>query len=312
MTDPQTLPMRTRDYQGHMLDSRRWDRFEPRRGDIVIATSIKAGTTWMQTIVANLIFAGETIPGPIMDLSPWLEMPLEPLDDILATLEAQRHRRFIKSHLALDGLRFLAEAKYIHVARDPRDVFMSLWNHHRDYSDEALAEMKSKGDKIAMPWPDCPADIKEFWRGWIGRSWFPWEHSGYPYWSCFHHLASWWDYRHLPNVLFVHYNDLLADLDGQMRRIAGFLEITVPESAWPEVVNAATFDTMRKNAEGIMGDKTGYFKGAAKTFINKGTNGRWRDVLDDADVADYRAAMDRVLDAEATAWMENGSGLPAL
>src|SRR5215469_7466010 len=43
-------------YQNHHLDTTRWDRFQPRRGDIVISTSYKAGTTLTQTIVANLLF----------------------------------------------------------------------------------------------------------------------------------------------------------------------------------------------------------------------------------------------------------------
>ncbi len=306
MNDHPPMPGRTRDYQGHMLDSRRWDRFVPRHDDIVIATSIKAGTTWMQTIVANLIFQGATMPGPVMELSPWLEMPLEPIDELIAALEAQRHRRFIKCHLALDGLRFLREVKYIYVARDPRDIFMSLWNHHRDYSDEAVAETRRKGEELGMLWPDCPADIKDFWRDWIGRNWFPWEHGGYPYWSCFHHLASWWDYRHLPSILFVHYNDLLTDLEGQMRRIAGFLHITVPETAWPGLVDTATFDSMRKNADRVMGDKTGYFKGAGKTFINKSTNQRWRGVLDDGDLVLYRSVIEKSMGETAAAWLEAG------
>jgi hypothetical protein len=44
-------PTRTRIYQNHHLDSTRWDTFEPRADDIVIATPAKAGTTWTQTIV---------------------------------------------------------------------------------------------------------------------------------------------------------------------------------------------------------------------------------------------------------------------
>ncbi len=45
--------------------------------------------------------------------------------------------------------------------------------------------------------------------------------------------------RHLPNLLMVHYNDLKEDLGGQMRRIAGFLEIDVPAGKWAELIDAA-------------------------------------------------------------------------
>ncbi len=48
------LPEREHVYQNHVLDSTYWDAFEPRTDDVIIATSMKSGTTWMQTIVANL------------------------------------------------------------------------------------------------------------------------------------------------------------------------------------------------------------------------------------------------------------------
>lgn len=56
-------------YQNHMLDSLRCNFFTPRAQDVVVTTTYKAGTTWMQAIVANLIFGGK-LPGSLHDLSP--------------------------------------------------------------------------------------------------------------------------------------------------------------------------------------------------------------------------------------------------
>ncbi len=308
MNDQFPLPTRSRDYQGHMLDSARWDHIEPRDDDVIVATAYKAGTTWMQVIVGNLIFLGREIPGALLEMSPWVDMRGVALDDMLALVEAQDHRRFFKSHLALDGLRFFPQNKYIHVARDPRDVFISMWNHHRNYTDEVIEKVRGLDSVVGWPWPDCPDNAKAFWRDWISRGSFPWEHDGYPYWSSLHHLATWWDYRHLPNVLFVHYNDMLRDIEGEMRRVARFLDIEVPEAAWPGLVDAVSIDTMRDNAGAIMGEHASHFKGGGTTFIHKGTNGRWRDVLDDNDMKLYRAAMARTLKPEAAAWLENGRG----
>lgn len=306
MSDLQPMPTRTRDYQGHLLDSSRWDRFHPRSDDVVIATAYKAGTTWMQAIVGNLIFQGQDIPGAILEISPWVDMRVVPLGDIHTLIEGQQHRRFLKSHLALDGLRFFPEIKYIHVSRDLRDVFISLWNHHRNYSDQALSSFRETDAEVGWRFPDCPHSPKEFWDDWISRSPFPWEHDGYPYWSSLHHLATWWAYRHLPNILFVHYNDLLRDIEGEMRRVAQFLNIAVPDAAWPALTNAVSIDTLRDNAAAFMGSHENSFKGGGRTFLHKGTNGRWREVLDDNDLATYRAAVDRVLDPQAAAWLENG------
>ena len=52
-------------------------------------------------------------------------------------------------------------------------------------------------------------------------------------WAHHHHAASFWPYRDLPNVLMVHYADLLADLEAQMRRVAAFTQLQVAEDAGP-------------------------------------------------------------------------------
>jgi aryl sulfotransferase len=130
------LPERTRIHQNHHLDGTRWEAYRPREGDIVIATSYKAGTTWTQGIVANLLFPDQRFPAPPWQMSPWLDHRLRPLEDVVSGLEAQRHRRFIKTHLSLDGLPYYPQVSYIFVSRDGRDVFMSLWNHYRNYTDE--------------------------------------------------------------------------------------------------------------------------------------------------------------------------------
>ena len=78
---------------------------------------------------------------------------------------------------------------------------------------------------------------------WIGQGWFPWESEGYPYWGNPHHTQSWWAYRHLPNILFVHYNDLLADLAGEILRVADFLEIPLSAEALPSIMQAASLET---------------------------------------------------------------------
>src|SRR6516165_2170835 len=100
-------PARTREYRNHHLDSTRWDGFRPRDDDIVITTAYKAGTTWTQRIVAALLFDGEDLPDGLGALSPWIDARfIDPVDVVLEKVEAQRHRRFLKSHLAADGLRY--------------------------------------------------------------------------------------------------------------------------------------------------------------------------------------------------------------
>ena len=88
------LPQRTRVYQCHHFDSTRWDYFESRDDDIIIATSYKAGTTWAQAILAHLLFPDGDLPSAPAEMSPWLDMRVLPLEVALNNLRAQKHRRF--------------------------------------------------------------------------------------------------------------------------------------------------------------------------------------------------------------------------
>ncbi|QTA86300.1 sulfotransferase domain-containing protein [Desulfonema magnum] len=40
----------------------------------------------------------------------------------------------------------------------------------------------------------------------------------FPFWSCLHSIQFWWNFRHLPNILFVHFNDLLKKLENEIRK----------------------------------------------------------------------------------------------
>jgi aryl sulfotransferase len=296
------LPVVIRIYQHHTLDSTRWHHFVQRDDDIVVATSYKSGTTWVQAILAHLILGTQSIPN-IDTLSPWLDLRETALDDVLALLEAQQHRRFIKTHLALDGLPFYPQVKYIVVGRDPRDVFMSFWNHLTTYAD-AQPEAADAPPRDRPPAPPAPQDIHEFWREWITRGTFEWETEGYPYWGNLHHTKTWWPYRTRDNVLFVHYNDLLADLGGEIRRIVRFLDMQRSDEQLAEVAHAVTFSTMKQNAAQLLpGAETGW-KGGARTFVFKGTNGRWKDVLSQDELALCTEALARVLTPECAAWLQ--------
>src|SRR6266550_7695693 len=118
-----------RRYRSLVSDSGRWEGFHFRDDDIVISTPPKCGTTWMQMLCALLVFQTPQLPRRLTELSPWLDMQTAVRDDVVAALEAQQHRRFIKSHTPLDGLPYDERVTYICVGRDPRDVFLSLDNH---------------------------------------------------------------------------------------------------------------------------------------------------------------------------------------
>ncbi len=299
-------PQRERVYQNHHLDSTRWDQMRFRPGDVVISTSYKAGTTWMQNILANLVFWNDEIPSPVMEVSPWIGMRVRPLEPQLAMLDAQTHTRFLKSHLPLDGLPYREDVKYIVVGRDARDVFMSLWNHYGNYTPMMQGLLNETPGRVGPPLPVCPDDIHWLWRQWIQLGWFEWESDGWPFWSHLHHCKSWWEWRELPNILMVHYNDMKTDLEGEMLRVAAYLEIEPADDAWPRLVEACTFGSMKERAKKIMANAELGFVGGTDTFFYKGTNQRWKGVLSDDDLALYPEALERTLSPEAGEWLEKG------
>lgn len=303
----ESLPQRVHDYsRHHLLDPERWDSFAARSDDVIVASSQKAGTTLTQAIIANLIFQDGNIPGPIGEICPWLDMRLRPLHVTTRVLENQCHRRSLKTHLPLNGLRYLAQVKYVVVGRDTRDVFMSLLNHHRSYSDKALAAAAQFNEMMGAAFPPDVGSDHDFWRSWMSSSWFGWEGDGYPYWSHLNHAQSWWDFRDLPNIFFVHFADLLADPATEVRRIAEFLAIELDEERLPGILRRVSFGEMKKNFDNILPEMNTLMQRGAESFMFKGTNGRWREFLSAEDLELYDKAASRALSPDCRAWLEGG------
>jgi aryl sulfotransferase len=290
-------PVKTREMFNHHFDSTMWSDFAFRADDIVISTYAKSGTTWMQQIVSQLIFNGEE-GAPVSEMSPWVDIRLPSKQEKMAMLEAQTHRRFVKTHLPVDALVFSPDARYLYIGRDGRDVLWSLHNHHLNMTDDAFAEINGPG-LVGPPLPPAIEDVHAYFRTWL-------ERDGYPFWSFWENARSWWEVRDLPNVMLVHFADLKADMPGEIRRVAEFLEIPIDEAVWPAIVEHCGFDYMKEHAAATVPDAGAFWKGGAKTFIHKGKNGRWRDVLTEADCAAYEARAARELGADCARWFAEG------
>jgi aryl sulfotransferase len=283
-----------RPYRNAVFDNRRWADFTPRPDDIFVCTPPKCGTTWTQTIIASLLWPDGEVPGPVMLVSPWIEFEVFPIETVLANLEGQTHRRFMKTHTPADGIPFFEDAKYVAVGRDGRDAFMSMCNHIERFKDEVREELNVRALADGVPpMPAWDGDVHGFFRYWLEDG------------LHFQHLASFWERRDDPRLLLVHFNDLKADLAGEMRRIADFLGIAVPEAAWPAVVERCTFESMRSRGAEI-GPFDLVFEGGASGFLFKGTNGRWRDVLTRDELAAYARRAAEFLPPEGSAWLEGG------
>ena len=288
------LPKRIHVYKGVFTDSSRWADFNHRPGDIFVCTPPKCGTTWTQAICALLIFQTPDLKINPATISPWLDAIFEPIEEILATLEEQTHRRFIKTHTPLDGIPYFEDCEYICVYRDPRDVFFSLRSHvdnmKMDVSKEMLNETPQQG-----------------FRNWLATDYEPGEEQGPSLGATTHHLNTFREYADLPNIGLYHYSDLKRDLLGEMERIAAQLKIEVDPALLPLLAETASFANMKQNAEKFApGTGRDVWRDKGR-FFNKGTSGQWRDVIADEDERDFHEALGKLLPPSAARWLLGGN-----
>ena len=293
-------PEKSREFHNHHFDSTIWNDFEFRDDDIIIATYAKSGTTWVQQIVAQLLFDGaeglETA-----EMSPWMDLRVPPKEIKLGAVAEQSHRRFLKTHLPVDALVFSPDAKYVYIGRDGRDVLWSMYNHHFTANDAWYDALNNTPGRVGPPIGPPADSVAEYYDEWIARD-------GHPFWPFWENIRSWWTIRELPNVYLLHFADLKKDMGGEIRKLAAFLGIDINEQTWDEILLHCSFDYMKENGSKTVPLGGAFWDGGAKAFINKGTNGRWRDTLSDEQIDIYEQRAQTELGEECAQRLASGSG----
>lgn len=284
-------------YLGPLTDNRRWDMVNIRPDDVIVVTPPKCGTTWMQTIVA-LLFSGD--PKVETELSvkmPWVDIRIREMPEVAERLEAQSHRRSMKSHTPMDGLPLDDQAHYICVFRHPLDAHFSFRKHMRN---------------IPMSWfdtwyPEDDADGITFRRFLDGGA-EGFDGDAMPLANILQHYKAATALADRPNVSLFHYADMTRDLAGAFASLSGLLGISHSAAVMDSLVQAATFDNMKENAARYApsGGK-GFFKSDSE-FFSSGTSGKWHGKLTDKELAAYDAIMNAHLKPEDLEWLEQGSG----
>lgn len=290
------LPVR---YRSPDEDSGRWIGFPFREGDIVISTRSKHGTTWMQMICALLVYQDPELSAPLSAISPWLDWLVQPREAVVTTLQAQRHRRVIKTHTPLDGVPIDERARYIVVARHPLDAAVSLYHQGNNIDRERLRELTGApardGPRRAAPdlhawlldYIEHPGDARTELDGLAG---------------VMHHLSDAWARRSASNVLLVHYDDLSTDLEGEMRWLADRLGIRVPGPHWPGLIQAASFADMRRRADLLAPDASGLLRDRT-AFFRRGMPGAGAEVLTPGELDRYHARAATLAPPDLLAWL---------
>ena len=298
---PHQQPSKNQIPEHHLLDSTVWNEFEFRADDIIIATYSKTGSTWVQQIVAQLLFQGaEHIS--VAQISPWLDCRFPTNAEKLVVYNTQTHRRFIKSHLPVDSLVFSPQAKYIYVARDGRDVLWSLYNHHRKFKPDVIRDIDATPARVGPPLGVADPSVLQYFHDWLAKD-------GYPWWPFWEHVLSWWQVRTLPNVMLVHFTNLKTDMPAEIRKIGGFLDIPIDEAKWEKILKHCSFDYMKAHAAESAPFGGMLWEGGATTFMHKGTIGRWKDTLSAEDIAYYERTARQKLGVDCAHWLATGQFL---
>ncbi|NMO17563.1 sulfotransferase domain-containing protein [Pyxidicoccus fallax] len=233
-----------------------WQQFRPRPGDVYIATYPKSGTTWMQMILVQLASGGRAEFDHILQASPYLDelMRFERVDH----LERLPSPRLIKTHLSYEELRPPRDARIIFVTRDVKDTLVSCYHHA-----ELAARFRSPFDLF------MDAMLR-------GRG---------PFRDWFAYMRSWLPHRHDANVLWVRYEDLKSDLEGQVRRIAAFTGIPLEEARLGDILQRCGFQYMKQH-DGKFDFRTGLYEASPGGFIRQGGSGGKNQLIRDEHAAE--------------------------
>ena len=95
-------------------------------------------------------------------------------------------------------------------------------------------------------------------------------------------------------------------MPGEIKKVAAFLGIKIDPAKWEAILEHCSFDYMKKHSTKSVPLGGAFWDGGSDTFINKGTNGRWKDVLSKEDSERYEKLCLEKLGEDCTLWLNTG------
>ncbi|MEP0963099.1 MAG: sulfotransferase domain-containing protein [Roseobacter sp.] len=287
-------PKRTKDYIGPVTDTRIWDRFDLRTGDVVLSTPPKCGTTWTQAILMMLL-AGKASEGkPVWQNSLWLDCGFRNQEAAKTKLEETPGRRCIKSHTPFDGIPYRHDVTYITVYRHPIDVHFSLEKHVANMKSDTLdflfpGTVDAAFDRfLTAPATDAGTDDLTLA-------------------SVLHHYRSFNAWSHLPNVHFFHYSSLKQDIRTQILRFSDALGIAATPDLIEGIATASSFRSMRKVAEQSEHRNNHPVFKKGEQFFESATSNKWETRLSPAQLSAYERAFSAMAQGSEKKWLETAT-----
>ena len=228
------------------------------------------GTTWTQWIVSLIRNQGKDDGTFIMQAIPWIDSDFPakiPIEDI----DKMPSPRFFKSHspynMMAGGLPHTSPAKYIYIARNPKDVAVSYYYHMR-----MMINLEYSGT-----WDEFYQLYKS--RNILCGSWFD-------------HVLEWWKHRDAENILFLKYEDMKKDHRGAVKKMAEFIGYNLEEEVIDTIVEKSTFQNMKDNPAtnpNKVKMPVPIFKPGEQQFLRKGIVSDWKNHFTPEQNAEYDA-----------------------
>ncbi|GMH99150.1 hypothetical protein TrLO_g6894 [Triparma laevis f. longispina] len=264
--------------------------FKPRDSDIWIVSYPKSGTTWGAEILSQVI-TGESNSAPLgggiaLGLTSeehvlWLEALCGKgvAEEVIASINAMPSDkpRLFKSHAPLEFIKLwtTSKSKVVYLARNPKDVCVSMWHHSRS----------KKTFNYEGPFNHFLNQIFLPGRAESG-SW--WSHVG-----TYFATENWQavvenddDDDPAPRLFCLWYEQMLRAPAEGVQGIAEFVGKSVSMVKAEEIVQACSFSSMKKSeiSMGVQGcsiQQDGGGEGDVNNFassqIRKGGAGNWKD-----------------------------------
>ncbi|HEY8022614.1 MAG TPA: sulfotransferase domain-containing protein [Thermoanaerobaculia bacterium] len=237
---------------------RRAADYRSRPDDVFVVSFPKSGTTLLQMMLYQMTTDGSLDIPHIDAVCPWFESDLRA--GAGRCFEALPSPRIFKSHLR--RRRLPATGRFLYIARDLHDVAIASYHH--------VCLVTGKDE-----------DFEPF-VGWFlsGRG----EHG-----TWFAHLESWWPHRNDPDVLFLLFDEVVADPAGTARRIARFCGLRVDERHMPRIVERCGLGFMKRHGAKL-DPRLQRISRRPEEFFREGRPGSGRRELTAAQRARLRAA----------------------
>ena len=233
--------------------------FSLRPDDLFIVTYPKSGTTWLQQIV-KLIRNGGKDDGTRCNVAvPWLEARGKHMDDPKygkSADEMPSPRSFsghTPYHMMPGGPPHTSPAKYIYIARNPKDVAVSFYYHAHAFQ---AFEYSGPWDHFFQLFMDGKVD---------SGLWFD-------------HVLEWWKHSDDANVLFLRFEDMKKDLPGTVNTIADFMGYNLNPEVIDSIAEQCTFRSMKANNASNFSWTPEHVRSSKETlFMRKGAISDWKN-----------------------------------